>query len=199
MIYFLSKYLALFLLKVFFHFRINRRDSIPRRGPCIIVANHSSYLDPIVVGCASPRRVYFVAKEELFSNPIARFFLRALGAFPLRRKEVDHTAVKRIFTLLRRGQVVCLFPEGTRNDGVLRDFKVGVMKLLLKAQVPIVVAGICGTHESLPRERTVPRPFPITISFSRLDPLLSGETEQLEQRIRREMEVLMHAEKRIAG
>ncbi len=198
MIYFLSKYLALFLLKIFFRFHVSSCSSIPQDGPCIIVANHSSYLDPIVIGCASPRRVYFVAKEELFRNPVASYFLRALGAFPLRRKEVDQVAVKQIFTLLKEGKVVCLFPEGTRNDGAVRDFKPGVVKLLLKVQVPVVVAGICGTYESLPRGRTVPRFSRVAVSFSRLDLSFPQETEQLTQRIRREMEVLIHAGKEIA-
>lgn len=189
MIYFLSKYLALFLLKLFFHFRVKGQFSIPKGGPCIIVSNHSSYLDPIVIGCAAPRRVYFVAKEELFRNPLARFFLHQLGAFPLRRKEVDQVAVKRIFTLLRQGKAVCLFPEGTRNDGVIREFKPGVIKLLLKIKVPLVVAGIRGTHESFPRGAKFPRPFPIRVAFSRL--VLSPTVEELELDIRKEMGVLL--------
>ncbi|MEN3185917.1 MAG: lysophospholipid acyltransferase family protein [Atribacterota bacterium] len=189
MVYFLSKYLALFLLKLFFRFRVKGQFSIPKEGPCVIVSNHSSYLDPIVIGCAAPRRVYFVAKEELFRNPLARFFLYQLGAFPLRRKEVDQVAVKRIFTLLRQGKVVCLFPEGTRNDGVIREFKPGVIKLLLKAKVPLVVAGIRGTYESFPRGARFPRPFPIQVAFSHL--LLSSTVGELELSIHKEMEVLL--------
>jgi len=193
MIYFLSKYLALFLLKLFFHFRVRGQIAIPRRGPCLILSNHSSYLDPIVIGCASPRRIYFVAKEELFRNPVARFFLHQLGAFPLRRKEVDQAAVKRIFTLFREGKVVCLFPEGTRNDGVLKEFKSGVIKLLLKARVPVVIAGIRGTHESLPRGVKFPRFFPIRVTFSSWA-FPSSEVEEAELSIRREMEVLLRDE-----
>ncbi len=191
MIYFLSKYLALFLLKLLFHFRVAGRASIPREGPCIIISNHSSYLDPIVIGCASPRRVYFVAKEELFRHPVARFFLHQLGAFPLRRQETDQTAVKKIFALLKRGKVVCLFPEGTRNDGVLREFKSGVIKLLLRARVPIVIAGIRGTYESLPRGAKYPRLFPIRVVFSSLALPPSCRVEEAELDIRTRLEVLL--------
>lgn len=194
MIYFLSKYIALFLLKLFFRFRVSGQFLIPKKGPCIIVANHSSYLDPIVIGCASPRRVHFVAKEELFRNPVARFFLYQLGAFPLRRKEADQAAIRKIFSLLREGKVVCLFPEGTRNDGTLRDFKPGVMKLLWKAKVPVVIAGIRGTYESLPRGAKFLRVFPIRVAFSYFTFPPSYTVEKLESEIRKEMEVLLNDE-----
>ncbi|WP_438318570.1 lysophospholipid acyltransferase family protein [Candidatus Caldatribacterium sp. SIUC1] len=192
MIYYLCKYLALFLLKLFSSFRASGREHIPRYGPCFLVSNHSSYLDPVVLGCASPRRVYFVAKEELFRNPLAAFFLRQLGAFPLRRGEVDKEAVQTIFRLLREGKVVCFFPEGTRNEGTLLPFRKGALKLLLRGNAPIVVASIRGTYESFSRHRKFPRPFPIRVVFS---PPFSPEgltPETLEDEIRKRMEVAFH-------
>jgi len=191
MIYYISKYLAIFLLKIFCSFRVTGVKHIPSQGPCILVANHSSNLDPIVLGCASFRRVYFVAKEELFRNPLASFFLRRLGAFPLRRGEGDKEAVKRIFSLLREGKVVGLFPEGTRNRGELGDFQRGALKLLLHAGVPVVVAGIKGTYESLPRDKKIPRPFPIRVSFSSPFEVKGWSVEEVEKKIREEMEALL--------
>ncbi len=189
MIYYICKYLALFLLKVFCAFRVEGKKNVPPHGPCFIVANHSSNLDPVVVGCASPRRVYFVAKEELFRNPLASFFLHQLGAFPLRRGEVDKEAVRTIFELVKKGRVVCFFPEGTRNDGSLSAFRRGALKLLLKARVPVVVASIRGTYESFSKYRRFPRPFPIRVVFS--PPLLPENLpmEILEEEIRKRMEV----------
>ncbi len=189
MIYYLCKYLALFLLKVFCFFRVCGREYFPTQGPCFLISNHSSYLDPVVLGCAAPRRVYFVAKEELFRNPVTAFFLRQLGAFPLRRGEVDREAIRTIFQLLKEGKVVCFFPEGTRNDGTLRPFRRGALKLLEKGNVPVVVASIRGTYESFSRYRKFPRPFPIQVVFS--PPLLPGDftREALEEEIRKRMEV----------
>ncbi|MBC7217937.1 MAG: 1-acyl-sn-glycerol-3-phosphate acyltransferase [Candidatus Caldatribacterium sp.] len=188
MIYYLCKYLALFLLKVFCSFRVRGKEYFPRQGPCFLVSNHSSYLDPVVLGCAAPRRVYFVAKEELFRNPVAAFFLRQLGAFPLRRGEVDKEAIRTIFQLLKEGKVVCFFPEGTRNDGTLGPFRRGALKLLERADVPVVVASIRGTYESFSRHRRIPRPFPIQVVFS--PPLIPDAftRETLEGEIRRRME-----------
>ena len=191
MIYYISKYLAIFLLKIFFSFQVKGASRILLQGPCILVANHSSNLDPIVLGCASPRRVYFVAKEELFRNPLASFFLRHLGAFPLHRGEGDKEAVKRIFSLLKEGKVVGLFPEGTRNQGELGDFQRGALKLLIRAGVPVVVAGIRGTYESLPRGKNIPHPFPIRVSFSPPFEVKNWSVEEVEKKIREEMGVLL--------
>ncbi len=190
-IYYLSKAIALFLLLVFCRFRVRGKEHFPRSGPCLIVANHSSYLDPVVVGCACPRRVYFVAKEELFRNPVAAFFLKQLGAFPLRRGEKDAAAIKRVLSLLREGKVVCLFPEGTRNQGEILDFKPGVVKLLVKAGVPVVVAGIRGTFESFPRGRSFPKPFPITVNFSLPLFLDSEGPEAVEEKVKSKMKELI--------
>ncbi|MEN3203448.1 MAG: lysophospholipid acyltransferase family protein, partial [Atribacterota bacterium] len=146
------------------------------------------YLDPIVLGCAAPRRVYFVAKEELFRNPVASFFLRQLGAFPLRRGEVDKEAVRTILQLVREGKVVCFFPEGTRNDGAIKPFRRGALKLLVRGNVPVIVASVKGTYESFSRHRKFPRPFPIKVVFS--PPFMPGDftLEALENEVRRRME-----------
>lgn len=188
MIYYLSKWIALFFLKIFFRFRVEGRENFPAQGPCIVVSNHASYLDPIVIGCAAPRRIYFMAKEELFRNPLSAFFLKQLGAFPLRREEGDRQAIKRIFSLLREENVVGLFPEGTRNEGKVRDFRPGAIKLLLKAQVPVIVGRIDGTFDSLPRGRKIPRLVPISVFFS--PPLVDFSTplEVFEAKIKEKME-----------
>ncbi len=192
MIYYISKYLGLFLLHLFCHFRVSGRSHFPKSSPCLIVSNHASYLDPIVIGCACPRRVYFVAKEELFKNSIARFFLSQLGAFPLSRGEADRKAVKKIFSLLKENKVVCLFPEGTRNQGKIGDFRSGAIKLLMKAKVDVVVAGVTGTFESYPRGAKFPKPHPIRVHFS--EPITQNDLTQSEweERLKRKMEELIH-------
>ncbi|MEI6157220.1 MAG: lysophospholipid acyltransferase family protein [Atribacterota bacterium] len=190
MIYYLSKYICLFFLFLFFHFRVSGSSFIPKSGPCLIVSNHSSYLDPVVIGCASPRRVYFVAKEELFRHPLTNFFLHQLGAFSLKRDEADKSAVRAIFSLLKQGKVVCLFPEGTRNSGQVREFRPGSVKLLIRAKVPVVVAGISGTYYSMPRGKNFPRPFPVQVNYAPPLEMADPEPEELAGRIRGKMEEL---------
>jgi 1-acyl-sn-glycerol-3-phosphate acyltransferase len=102
--------------------------------------------------------------------------------------------VKRIFSLLKEGKVVGLFPEGTRNQGELGTFQRGALKLLLRAEVPVVVAGIRGTYESLPRDKKIPRPFPIQVTFSPPFEVKGWSVEEVEKKIREEMEVLLSDE-----
>jgi len=196
MVYYLSKYIGLFLLYVFFRFRVNGRQYFPKYSPCLIVSNHASYLDPIVIGCACPRRVYFVAKEELFQRPVARFFLNQLGAFPLRRNEADRSAVKKIYSLLKEKKVVCLFPEGTRDQGEIGDFRSGAIKLLMKSGAEVVVAGITGTHQSYPRGAKFPKPYPIRVSFSRPIPQSNLTQSEWEEILKRQMEEIIHGKNR---
>jgi len=146
----LYKFLRALLLLIFrFFFRLSVRGEqhIPREGPLIITANHISVLDPIVVGIAIKRRVYFMAKEELFNNPVFGNFLRRLGAFPVKRSAADRAAIRQALALLKDGKILGLFPEGTRSlTGRLQEAQPGAALLAMKAGVPIVPIGITGTN-----------------------------------------------------
>lgn len=89
-------------------------DVIPGEGACIIAPNHTSALDCIIIAVSAPRQVYFMSKAELFKIPIFAGLIRALGAFPVKRKEGDVGAVKKSIALLKDGNALCMFPQGTR-------------------------------------------------------------------------------------
>ncbi len=89
-------------------------DVIPKTGACIIAPNHTSALDCIIIAVSAPRQVYFMSKAELFKIPIFAGLIRALGAFPVKRKEGDVGAVKKSIKLLGEGNALCMFPQGTR-------------------------------------------------------------------------------------
>src|SRR3712207_823630 len=90
------------------------REHVPADGPCIIAANHRSFLDPFVIGTLARRPVYFVAKKELFAKRWQAWILNSLGAFPIDRGNADHDAMATARTILERGDAVVIFPEGTR-------------------------------------------------------------------------------------
>jgi 1-acyl-sn-glycerol-3-phosphate acyltransferase len=100
---------------ILLYFRLRRlgREHIPAGG-VILAANHRSFLDPFAIGCCNPRPIYFVAKQELFRNPLLGWILNCMGAFPVRRGESDDESVKTSLALLDRGEAIVIFPEGTR-------------------------------------------------------------------------------------
>jgi glycerol-3-phosphate dehydrogenase (NAD(P)+) len=146
-------------LQTFFHvyLRMQRRgrDHIPASGPAIIAANHRSFFDPFIIGTMARRPMYYVAKRELFEmNPILAWLLNALGAFPVDRGAGDTSMIDTVKELLGRGELVLIFPEGTRTrPGGLGRARRGVGRLALETGVPVVPVAIIGT-EAIRRGRT---------------------------------------------
>src|ERR671915_3858 len=143
---------ARWVLKAFIllYFRVRRlgREHIPE-GSVLLAANHRSFLDPFVIGCCIGRPIYFVAKRELFRNPLRGWFLNCMGAFPIRRGESDEEAMETSVRLLERGQAVVIFPEGTRiRAGSLATPKRGVGRLALQSGAPVVPIAITGSERA---------------------------------------------------
>jgi glycerol-3-phosphate dehydrogenase (NAD(P)+) len=139
------------LVQPFFHvyFRMSRmgREHIPVDGPVIFAANHRSFLDPFVIACMSRRPLYYVAKKELFASRLTAWFLNSLGAFPIDRGNADEDAMGTAREILRRGDSVLIFPEGTRiRPGSLGAPKRGVGRLALETGAPVVPVAVIGTE-----------------------------------------------------
>ncbi|HEY1539447.1 MAG TPA: 1-acyl-sn-glycerol-3-phosphate acyltransferase [Solirubrobacteraceae bacterium] len=150
------------VLEPFFvlYFRMSRvgREHIPRSGGVIIAANHRSFLDPFLIGTLVRRPVYFVAKRELFTNRPLAWWLSSLGAFPVDRGHGDRDAMATARRILDRGDVVVIFPEGTRTrPGGLGSPKRGVGRLALETGVPIVPVAVIGTEDVRRRWRIRPK------------------------------------------
>lgn len=120
-------------------------------GPQVIAANHSSSLDPVIIGLAAAREVHFLAKQELFNGPRAfAWLIRSWNAWPVRRAGSDVQAMRRCAWLLRHRQSLVLFPEGTRSrSGELGRFRPGVGMLAITGRAPVVPAFIDGLSRSL--------------------------------------------------
>lgn len=168
MLYVIARAILRVVLKIAFKTQIEGEGNIPSEGPVILVANHLSMLDPIVLGCAVSRPVRFMAKHELFSNRLFARVLEGLGAFPVRRGQADREAFHKALEVLSRGQVLGVFPEGTRSlTGQLQAPYSGAVVLAEKTGAPIVPVGIVGTDRILRKGAVVPKPGRISVRIGR--------------------------------
>lgn len=152
MFYYLVKALCWLLLKIFWRMEIIGVENLPESGGMIIASNHVSYLDPAVLVASFNRKIYFIAKKEVFKNTFVSFLLKNMNAFSVDRKNVDMFAFKKAMNILREEKVLGIFPEGTRSsNGELQELKMGALKIAMKTGVPILPVGINGTHKIYPR------------------------------------------------
>jgi 1-acyl-sn-glycerol-3-phosphate acyltransferase len=125
----------------------------------LIVANHQSYLDPPVIGCAiRNRHLDYIARAGLFENRVVGAFIAAMNSIPIREEGGDTAAIKEVLRRLGEGRAVLIFPEGTRSpDGAMRPFKRGVAVLVKRARCPVLPVAVEGAFDAWPRDRKQPR------------------------------------------
>jgi 1-acyl-sn-glycerol-3-phosphate acyltransferase len=148
------------LVRVFTPMRVYGKDRIPLNGPLVLCFNHFSWLDPWALGSVVPRTVYYVAKQEVHDNPLVGPFIRFFGTSPIRRGESDREAIRVMKEVVRRGDTLGMFPEGTRQKSEPGQVLSGAALIAVQEQVPIV----CGAIEGSQRWR-VGNFEPVSIAF----------------------------------
>jgi len=154
------------LARLLFHLSATGLERLPHDGPAVVVSNHVSWLDPILLPLVLPRKPGFLAMEELWRMPGVGWVMRAYGprAIPLDRGTLGTTALRRALRVLQDGALLIVFPEGGISpDGQLRPFHPGAALLAARAGAPLVPIAIVGTREALPLGRIVPRLRPVTV------------------------------------
>ncbi len=134
------------LVKLFAPLRVYGRDRVPMNGPLILCFNHFSWLDPWAFGSVSPRTVYYVAKQEAHDNPVIGPFIRFFGTSPIRRGESDREAIRAMKDVVRRGDTLGMFPEGTRQKSEPGEVLSGAALIAVQEKVPVVCGAIEGTQ-----------------------------------------------------
>ncbi|OPX90474.1 MAG: 1-acyl-sn-glycerol-3-phosphate acyltransferase [Pelotomaculum sp. PtaB.Bin104] len=143
MFYYFTRFICRIVLVVIRRWEVRGAEHLPESGGLVLAANHTSYWDPVVVGCAIDRRVNFMGKAELFDIRLLNPIIRALGTFPVRRGGTDRAAIRKALALLEEGQIVGVFPEGSRSHtGELQKPHLGAAMLALKAGVPMLPVAI---------------------------------------------------------
>jgi 1-acyl-sn-glycerol-3-phosphate acyltransferase len=146
-------------------------DAVPAHGPLIVASNHASVLDPWFLGMAFPRLIRYVIDDEwYYRSPAWTAVFRAFGTEPV-RAGLPEATVGAVCTILARGEVAGIFPEGSiSRDGRLQRFRPGLAWIAARSGVPVIPVGIRGSFASLPRHRRFPRPVPVTVHVG--DPIV---------------------------
>lgn len=166
---------------VFFRIRCHHRERIPATGGFLLLSNHQSFLDPPLVGMVVPRRINYLARDTLFKNPLFAWLIRSFDAIPIDREGLGIGGLKETLRRLKRGEIVLLFPEGTRSsDGEVQSLKPGFSALADRGGVPIVPIAMDGAHEAFPRKAKLPRPATIHLVVG--EPISCDEARKLDDR-----------------
>jgi len=150
-------------------FRVEGMENVPRTGAMIVCPNHFGTLDPPMVPAFLPRGdTWNMAKSEYFKKAWMRWLFTAYRAFPVVRHTADRVALRRSFDLLKAGQVLIMYPEGTRVEaGVLSKPQPGAGFIAQKADCPVLPVAVTGTRECLPKGKLWPRRVPVTVRFGK--------------------------------
>ena len=150
-------------------FTVEGTENVPRTGGLVVCGNHFATLDPPMVPAFLPRPdSWSMAKSEYFRKPWQRFLFTAYQAFPVVRHTADRVALRRAFDLLKDGQVLVIYPEGTRvESGTLSDPEPGAGFIAQRSGCPVLPVALTGTRECLPKGAIWPRRVPVKIRFGR--------------------------------
>lgn len=142
-------------------------QNIPANSGALIVANHASFLDVPAIGCTLRRNACFVGRHTLINAPLLGWYFRRSGMLFIRRDSADHSVLRQMIDIAKSGEIVTLFPEGTRTpDGTLQKLRPGIVLAARRSGVPVIPAGISGTFDVFSRYRKAPRLFgKIVVSY----------------------------------
>ena len=151
--------------KIYFRRRVIHREKLAVPGGCLIVANHTSFIDPPMIGSAFPEEIHYMARKTLFSNRVAEWIYLNANAIPLDQSRPELGTIRRILRLVKEGEKVLIFPEGERTtDGQLKEKGApGIGMLIAKSKKPVLPVRLFGAFEAFPRGAKIPRPGRLTL------------------------------------
>jgi 1-acyl-sn-glycerol-3-phosphate acyltransferase len=163
-LYRLERMLFVTALWAWFRPKVVGRENIPATGAAILAPVHRSFADFGFAAFCTERKLFFMTKDEMWNNKWLGKLLLTVGAFPVHRESADREALQRAEEVLRRGELLVLFPEGTRRDGrEVEDLMEGATFLSARTGAPIVPIGIGGSDLAMPKGSAVPKPYTIQV------------------------------------
>jgi hypothetical protein len=182
---FLLRFLSWLLVHVIYRLRVEGMDRIPERGPALLICNHVSFVDPIVISAACPRPIRFIMEASIFRIPVLNGVFRGMKAIPVAPAKEDPEVYERAFETvareLRDGQLVCIFPEGRlTRDGEIAEFRAGMMRILRETPVPVIPLALSNLWGSMfsrfsrPVWKRLPRRYLAKITLAAGEPIAPG-------------------------
>lgn len=189
-----------FLLQIVFgiwlRFRARGMEQLPAEGGALLIVNHQSFLDPLLVGLPLRRPVSYLARDSLFRVPIIGWILRNTYVMPINREAASTASLREAIRRLDHGFYVGIFPEGTRTTtGDVGGLKPGFLALMRRAKVPVYPVGIAGAYQALPRGAWFLRPVKVCVVFG--EALSRDEMDQFGKD--REDELLQFIREKLIG
>jgi 1-acyl-sn-glycerol-3-phosphate acyltransferase len=176
------------LFKILYRWEIIGAENVPEQGAVVLCCNHTSNWDPPFLGSALTRKVNYMAKAELFNIPVFGWIIRQVGAFPVKRGGVSKESIKLAIQLLRDGQILGVFPEGSRsNSGGMG--KKGAASLALKSGAAVIPAAIVGGYKLFGKTSVIyGKPLDLSEFAGGSSEQLEAATEKILTEIRRMIE-----------
>jgi 1-acyl-sn-glycerol-3-phosphate acyltransferase len=191
--YRLAQFLSYSYLKCFHRFEVKGTENVPEKGGFILACNHLSYIDPPAVGCRIRRNLHYFARDSLFFWPLG-LLITKLNSIPVNRDQLDLGTLRKVLRVLKGGEPVLVFPEGTRSpDGTLQKSQKGLGLLVHKSGVPVLPARLHGSFEILGKGKLFPRigkKLYLNIGSPILSEKLSFDSSDRYQKI---SDLVMHA------
>ncbi len=147
-------------------YRARGLENLPETGGALLLVNHQSFVDPLLVGLPLTRPVSFLARDNLFKVPVIGHILRNTYVMPINREAASTTSLREAIRRIEGGFYVGIFPEGTRTeDGSVGELKPGFLAMLRRTTVPVIPVGIAGAFEAYPKGRSLPYPGKVRVVF----------------------------------
>lgn len=165
--------------KLLFNLQLRGIDRFPKSGGALVCSNHQSYIDPLLLGGLCNRRMNYLAREDLFDKGFFGWLIRFYDAIPVRRDGMSISGLKETLKRLKRGELVVIFPEGTRTeDGNIAELKSGFCMLARKTKVPLVPVAINGAFDVWPKGQKMPKLARVVLEAG--DPIPAEEVAKLD-------------------
>lgn len=169
------------ILDVLSHLESHGSENIPRQGGVLLVSNHASLLDPVIIGAAASRILHYLGEDTYFYIPCFGWLLTQLNGFPVKRGSPDRKALKEALSRLQAGKALLVFPEGTRSTtGALGEIKKGASFIIHHANVPVIPVFIQGSRRFMPRGAKFIRPAKVSVTFG--PPIDFTALERIDQK-----------------